>query len=258
MLKVCRFLIIFLSIIMAAPAFCHAEDLQEAVEEEDGFEFDDEFDDEFEDEFTDEEFAATYDPLIRINRWMFTFNDKMYFWLLKPVSKGYGYILPEPPRKGINRFFLNLSFPKRFVNNLLQMKWKYAGIETARFGINTFFGILGFWDPAEKYYGLTIKKEDFGQTLAVYGVGEGVPLMVPIFGASNLRDALALIPDLALNPLFFVPDALYVSIALATYEKVNYVSLHIGEYEAIKADALDPYTFIRDGYKQIRRKQVEE
>jgi len=235
---------------MAAPAFCHAEDLQEAVEEEDEFEF--------EDEFMDVASAVAYDPLIRINRWMFTFNDKLYFWLLKPVSKGYGYILPEPPRKGINRFFLNLSFPKRFVNNLLQMKWKPAGIELARFGINTIFGILGFWDPAGKHYGLTIKKEDFGQTLGVYGVGEGFPLTVPIFGASNLRDALALIPDLALNPLFFVQDALYVSIALATYEKVNYVSLHIGEYEAIKADALDPYTFIRDGYGQIRRKQIEE
>lgn len=256
MLTICRFFIFFLSIVVAFPAIGFAEDFQEEASGAVDFGEDEDF--EFEDEFLDEASAVTYDPLIRINRWMFTFNDKMYFWLLKPVSTGYGYILPEPPRKGINRFFLNLSFPKRFVNNLLQMKWKYAGIELARFGINTVFGILGFWDPAEKHYDLTIKKEDFGQTLAVYGVGEGVPLMVPILGASNLRDALALIPDLALNPLFFVPDALYVSIALATYEKINYVSLHIGEYEVIKADALDPYTFIRDGYTQIRRKQVEE
>jgi len=270
MLKINHFLLFFLCVVFLVHGVCLAGAYQDTGGE-DGAEFLDEdeaepdaSDDfesdgfELEDEFEDQELAETFDPLIGLNRCMFEVNDKLYFWILKPVAQGYAYVLAEPARKGVNRFFLNLTFPKRFVNNVLQLKFKNAGIEAARFGVNTIFGILGFWDPADKHMGLTMKEEDFGQTLGVYGLGEGFPLMIPIFGASNLRDGLALIPDALLSPLWFVPNSLYISIGMTAYDKTNYVSLHIGEYEAIKSDALDPYTFIRDGYAQNRRKRIEE
>ena len=88
------------------------------------------------------------DPLEPVNRAFFVFNDKLYFWVLKPVSWGYAKVVPEGPRKGVRKFFSNLSTPVRTVNCLLQGDLKGSGTELARFGINTTAGVLGFWDPA--------------------------------------------------------------------------------------------------------------
>jgi phospholipid-binding lipoprotein MlaA len=194
---------------------------------------------------------------------MFNFNDKFYFWVLKPVSKVYGKIVPEKGRIAINRFFKNLGFPVRFVNNALQGKFKRAGIETLRFVVNSTIGVIGLADPADSQFNLQAHEEDFGQTLGHYGVGDGFPIVLPFLGPTNLRDLIGMVPDLFLNPVSYVgprgkPVTTETRVLIKTGETVNKTSLNIGVYESLKEDALDPYTFMRDAYKQNRDPKIAE
>ena len=209
------------------------------------------------DEF-DEEFAPrVYDPLSGYNRFMTSVNDKLYFWVLKPVARGFEFVIPEPGRLAIKRCFRNILFPVRLVNNLLQLKMKQAGIESARFGVNTTIGILGFSDPAKSWLDLDACDEDFGQTLGSYGVGSGFHLVLPLFGPSNARDTLGMVPDYFLNPLNYI-DSFALRAGVESLEKFNYTSLHLGEYESVKKDAVDFYPFMRDAYEQNRKMKIEE
>lgn len=257
-------LVILMFLAFAHPGSCVCEEPSAgAAEEPDGaaetfdHEFDDEFGEEFDDEFADEDQPGPSDPLRLYNRFMFHVNDKLYFFVVRPIAKGYRTIVPEGGRMAVNRFFKNLAFPVRLVNNTLQGKFKNAGVECARFGVNTTVGVLGFCDPARSRLDLEPRQEDFGQTLGCYRVGAGCPLVLPVVGPSNLRDALARVPDCLLNPVNYV-DPGEASPVIHTYERENYTSLHIGEYESLKKDALDPYTFLRDAYRQNREKAIEE
>jgi phospholipid-binding lipoprotein MlaA len=197
------------------------------------------------------------DPLGGYNRVMTQVNDRAYFWLLKPVSQGYRTVVPELARLSVGNFFRNLLMPVNFINNLLQLKLKRAGTELARFVINTTIGVLGFGDPAAVSFGLQAYPEDFGQTLGHYGVGGGFHLVLPLLGPSNLRDTFSLIPDYYLDPINYI-DSSKEKLAIRAYKQVNYTSLHIGEYESLKEDAVDFYTFLRDGYEQRRVQQIKE
>jgi phospholipid-binding lipoprotein MlaA len=218
------------------------------------------------DEFGTQEEAVSkpvFDPLRGYNRVMFKFNDKMYYWVLKPVSKGYGKVVPEPVRLSFKRFFHNIRFPIRFVNNILQIKMKGSGRELARFVTNSTLGLLGFFDPARAWWGIEPSEEDFGQTLGHYGVGGGFPIVLPFLGPSNLRDALSLYPDYYLDPIAYTPhdekvffNTTYIAVGAA--QIINDTSLRLGTYENIKKNALDPYTFVRDAYKQNRDKKIKE
>lgn len=209
------------------------------------------------DEFAGMNEKPVYDPLIVYNRAMTTFNDKFYFWVLKPVASGYAKILPAVARRSVNRFFLNLGFPVRGVNNLLQLKGRPAAEETFRFAINTTAGIGGLFDPAEKWFALKPHPEDFGQTLGWYGAGGGFPIVFPFLGPSNLRDTIGKVPDWFLYPPYYLEDP-YVKAGITSYNVINYTSLHLGEYEAIKRDALDLYIFLRNAYEQNREKKIKE
>ncbi len=235
----------------------------EAESNEDDFseEEDDDFEefDEFEEEFGDATEKEVFDPLEGYNRAMTTFNDKLYFWVLKPIAQCYAWIVPECVRKGIDRFFTNLMYPVRFVNNVLQLKVKNAGEETLRFVTNTTIGVLGFWDPATEWFGLEAHDEDFGQTLGYYGVGAGPHIVLPFFGPSNLRDAFSRYPDTRyLDPKTLYLETLEQQVGAVFLDSVNNTSLRIGEYESVKKDAFDLYLFLRDGYEQIRIKEIEE
>lgn len=212
---------------------------------------------ELEAEFEDSTAEIVSDPLSGYNRVMTQVNDKFYFWLLKPVSQGYRTVLPEDIRLAVGRFFDNLLMPVNVVNNLLQLKPKRAGSEFARFVINSTAGVLGLGDPAGDSFGLQAYPEDFGQTLGHYGVGGGFHIVLPLLGPSNLRDAVALIPDYYLDPINYI-DRSEKRWAVRGYKVVNKTSLHIGEYENLKKDAVDLYTFLRDVYEQRRVKQIEE
>jgi phospholipid-binding lipoprotein MlaA len=198
------------------------------------------------------------DPLEPFNRAMYHFNDKLYFWVLKPVAQGYATVVPEPARIGVRNFFSNTTFPIRFVNCVLQADFGGAASELGRFLMNTLWGIGGLLDPASnKDIDLAKRDEDFGQTLGVYGVGQGFFINWPILGPSSPRDTLGLVGDLFLQPLTYVGST-ELSVGVKGYEKVNDTSLRIGDYESLKEAAIDPYVAIRDAYVQYRLKKVKD
>ncbi len=205
-----------------------------------------------------EQYETIADPLEPINRIFFTFNDKLYFWLLKPIAKGYGKVVPEPARVGIRNFFSNLLMPIRLINCLLQGKLKAAGTETIRFIINSTVGFLGVQDVAKNEGHLEVHEEDLGQSLGVYGLGPGIYINWPIFGPSSLRDTVGMIGDFFLDPVNYAVTRTKYRIAVKGYDKVNSTSLTIGEYESLKKAALDPYVAVRDAYFQYRRNLIKK
>lgn len=197
------------------------------------------------------------DPLESFNRGMFWVNDKLYFYALKPVARGYGKIVPKTARRCAADFFDNIQFPLRLVNNLLQLKWRGAGVETKRFVVNSTAGVLGLFDPAENKWNWYASDEDFGQTFAHYGVGPGFALYLPLFGPGNLRDAMGKIPAYFIDPVTYV-DPWYARQGIKVFDTVNYTSLSIGRYEGMKKQSVDPYQFIQDAYQQNRLKKIRE
>lgn len=208
-------------------------------------------------DYDDNDGALTVpDPLQPVNQGIFTFNDRLYFWVLKPLATGYKRVAPLTLRQGIRHFFHHLLFPVRLVNALAQGKFGPAGREFQVFLIDSMGG-LGFSAVAEKEHGLTGVDEDLGQTLGVYGAGHGCYLVLPLLGPSSLRDLLGRVGDYFLDPLSYVDAGTPAAVATAL-ETVNGASLRLGDYEALKAAAFDPYIALRDGYFQLRDAQVRK
>ena len=209
----------------------------------------------------EEEFAEQTvklaDPLEPFNRTMYNVNDALYFWVVKPVSYVYVGVIPAPARLGIRNFFNNLTTPVRFINCLLQGKGDGAGTELHRFAINTTCGILGFGDPAQDQYGLEPVQEDLGQTLAVYGFGDGFYLVLPLLGPSTVRDSVGKIGDWFLSPITYVEHT-KTAIGITAFRYTNEGSFYIDEYESFKSMAIEPYVGMREAYIQYRRKQIQE
>lgn len=197
------------------------------------------------------------DPLYYFNYAMYSFNDILYFALLKPIATGYKAITPTILRQGVNNFFYNLLFPVRLVNNFLQGEIKDAGIEIQIFLINSTIGVLGFGQVAQSEFGLKTAEEDLGQTFGTYSIGNGFYLVLPVLGPSTLRDTVGLAGDYFLKPVNYVePWELYFGIN--SYDTINSLSFHLGDYEALKAAAIDPYIAIRNAYIQNREKKIKE
>ena len=142
-----------------------------------------------------------YDPWEGYNRWMYNFNARFDRYVFLPVSNTYKTILPDFARTGVRNFFRNLGEFRNTANALLQGKPAQSGRSLGRLAINTTIGIAGLFDPATNI-GLNYQKEDFGQTLGVWGVGPGPFFVLPILGPSTLRDAPSLIPDSAAHPIY--------------------------------------------------------
>lgn len=197
------------------------------------------------------------DPLEPMNRVFFQFNDKLYFWFIKPVSQIYGTFIPPGLRTCIRNGFENLRYPTRFVNNVLQGKFKAAGIETGRFIINSTLGFAGFFEMASREFNLPPPAdEDTGQTLAFYGLKPGFYIIWPVLGPSTFRDSFGLAGDAALNPIFWIPSEVWIGIPIRGGQVVNNTSLAIGEYEDWKKAAIDPYASMRQGYLQYRENKI--
>ena len=149
--------------------------------------------------------AGIADPLEPFNRAMFHFNDKLYFWALKPVAQGYGKVVPEVARVGVRNFFSNIASPIRIVNCVLQARFVDAVKELGRFAVNTVWGIGGLMDLAsDNAVNLPKQDADFGQTLGVYGLGQGFYINWPIWGPSSPRDTVGLIGDAFLHPFTYL------------------------------------------------------
>jgi phospholipid-binding lipoprotein MlaA len=196
------------------------------------------------------------DPIEPVNRVFFTFNDRLYFWVMKPASKVYNGVVPEWGRIRVRNFFHNLATPIRFVSSLLQLKVRAAVFELGSFMVNSTWGLGGTFDIVKKPVDLHTE-QDLGLAFGHYGAGEGFYIVWPFIGPSCLRDTVGMAGDSFLYPVTYITP-LIDSVAVRGYEQLNNTSLKIGEYEDLKESALDPYVAVRDAYKQYRRNKIKE
>ena len=210
---------------------------------------------------------AVADPIAGFNRAMFVFNDKLYFWVLKPVASGYRVVVPTPVRVSVKDFFFNLLGPVRLVNCLFQGKWRSAEGEFCRFVVNTTAGCLGLFNVVRDKPSFNPPEEDFGQTLGYYRVGNGFYIIWPLFGPSTLRDSVGSIGDWALNPVSFMQlvnvdagelTSTTTNVVAYSVRVVNDTSFRIGDYETLKNSALDPYEAFRNAYIQNRLSKIAQ
>ncbi len=221
------------------------------------------FNNEFEE--SDKQNKEEIDPLSGYNKIMTNFNDFFYINILEPTAKAYKVVLPKPIRKGVSNIFDNLMYPMRLLNNLLQLKFKNSYLETQRFLLNSTIGLAGFIDVANDNFHIKQHQEDFGQTLGYYGVKSGFYIVWPILGPSNLRDSIGLVTDGIINPMTYMGNRGYnlldssaESFGVTIGHAINYSSLHVGEYEKLKKDAIDLYPFLKNIYEQRRKEQISE
>jgi phospholipid-binding lipoprotein MlaA len=244
---------------MAQDAILDPQGREEQAQKSEGGELSDYKPDPFDDEYNQDEIHPIIsDPLEPINRAFFVFNDRLYFWFLKPVAKGYSAVAPAPVRKGIKNFFSNLGFPVRLVNCLLQAKFSGAGYEFERFFINSTLGLAGFLDMADREFGVKPFDEDFGQTLALYGLGQGFYVNWPFLGPSSALDTVGLAGDYFLEPTYHADLEFSEKTGLKGLKTINSTSLTLGDYETLKNSALDPYIAFRDAYIQYRQSKIKE
>ena len=198
-----------------------------------------------------------YDPLESMNRAIFNFNNVADKIILEPVSKGYRK-LPSPIQTGIGNFLNNLKMPLVVVNQLLQGQGGNALETTSRFIINSTAGLLGLIDVAEKV-GLEQKQEDFGQTLATWGLGDGFYIVLPIFGPSNLRDASGMLLTSITDPInayaVTQEEGWFIPVKTAA-NAVNDRSEIIDEVNALRDNSIDYYAAVRSSYYQNRNAAI--
>ena len=208
----------------------------------------------FETTYTEDEI---YDPIEPINRAIFGFNNIADKIILEPVAKTYR-TLPSPIQSGISNFLSNLRAPLVIVNQLLQGQGGNAAESTGRFLVNTTAGVFGLFDVADKI-GLEEKQEDYGQTLATWGVGDGFYVVLPIFGPSNLRDTAGLLLTVATDPLNAYAvregEGWIVPIRTAT-NAVDKRSRIIEEVNAMRNNSVDYYAAVRSSYQQNRKAAI--
>ncbi len=234
-----------------------ADAAAEAEDDDDDDDFDDD-DDDWDDDDEEADIQLVPDPLYQMNYDFYVLNNGLYYVFLKPVSRAWGFVIPEEIRTCAKNFMYNLRFPVRFINCLLQGKGKKATYEFCQFFVNSTVGLFGLADIAANYPSLNVSPEDMGQTFAVWGFDNGFYLTLPFFGPSSGRDALGKVGDLFLDPVWWLIDDIAVSIAIRVGETVNETSFRIGEYEALQEMALDPYVALRNAYIQNRNKLIAE
>jgi len=199
------------------------------------------------------EALAANDPYEQSNRQMLVFNGKLDRYVVIPSVAVYFLLVPEGGRRGVHNFLGNLSLPTIFVNDMLQGELTRGSQSAARFVINTGFGFGGFFDPARKM-GIPGHGEDFGQTLAVWGVGEGPYLVLPFFGPSNPRDATGLATDALMDPTNFIHFKQHLWWA-GTREYFTVLDLKGQTYQTIRGiqrSSVDYYAGLRSLYRQLR------
>jgi phospholipid-binding lipoprotein MlaA len=206
----------------------------------------------------EEEPEEISDPLEPLNRFSYHFNDKLYFWVLKPVATVAKGFFPTGLRLAVRNAFYNLEAPARVVNNLLQGKVEQSGTELASFVINSTLGCAGLFEIAQTKFHLKRYREDLGETLGFHGAPPGIYLNWPFFGPSSVRDTVGRIGDGFLNPVNWVTGDYAILVGLKAGDSVNNTSLHIGEYEDFKKAAIDPYISMRSAYHQYRVSKIRQ
>ena len=200
------------------------------------------------------------DPLEPMNRAMFKVDAGLDTVLIRPVIKGYRAVVPAQGRKGVDNFLSNLRLPITFINDILQGEISRAGTTLGRLAVNTGVGFFGFFDVAKKW-GMEYHSEDFGQTLAVWGLGDGPYVYVPLLGPSTVRDGIGFGVDA------FVTDPLAwysrgkgaMGWVEWTYFGATYIAVKdstMDPLDELKKSSLDYYAALRSSYRQIRAKEI--
>jgi phospholipid-binding lipoprotein MlaA len=224
----------------------------------------------------DEGAGEEYDPWEPMNTNIFEFNRQVDRFVLKPVAKGYNFVMPDLVQVGISNIFSNLRFAPRFLNNVFQGKLKGAGIEVGRFLINSTAGLGGFFDVA-KHVDLVTSDEDMGQTLGFYGVRPGPYLVLPFLPPFTVRDFVGYVGDVFLNPINWlvvpiievnhVPSVIahknrmtssLIQTGSRVGEIVNERSRNLEKYQGVEEATLDLYTAVRNAYLQTRERAIRE
>ena len=201
----------------------------------------------------------THDPLESMNRSVFSFNETADKYALKPVAMGYKTIAPDVVQIGAGNFFSNLDDFIVVINDILQLKFSEAGQDGSRLLINTFLGMGGLVDFGSDY-GFPKRYEDFGQTLAHYGVASGPYIVVPFLGGYTVRSGIGGIVDIATNPVFYAAPfmAPFISPAIGAGKAVDERKQVLSKEEIINEAALDKYEFLRDAYLQRRNNLIHD
>ena len=197
------------------------------------------------------------DPWEPFNRSVFEFNEGLDAYLLKPVVAGYRFVLPEFVREGIYNFFSNYNDIYTALYNLLQGKPGYAFNDFMRVAVNTTMGLGGLLDLATPG-GLEKHKEDWGQTLGVWGVPAGPYVVLPFFGPSNVRDTFGTIADLESDYLFRLLPDVALRNSITGLRVVNARNTYYEAGDLLDGAAIDKYSFMRDAYIQRRQYQINE
>jgi phospholipid-binding lipoprotein MlaA len=202
--------------------------------------------------------ADEYDPGERWNEPMFEFNRRLDRYVLKPVAKGYNFVVPDEVQIMISNGLDNIAFVPRLVNSLLQGKVTGAGRELSRFLINSTAGVGGLFDPAKDVFGILKSREDFGQTLGVWGVGPGPYLIMPFMEPLTVRDGLGKAVDSALDPLSYFLPLFWERLVMKVTDIVNERSLNLDLFQGFEESVIDMYSAVRHAFLQRRLRLIRE
>ena len=205
------------------------------------------------------EFEANNDPLEPLNRGMYEVNNAIDAAVLRPAAVAYRAVIPPPLREGVRNALGNLRAPTILMNDLLQGEMDRAGRTASRFLINSTLGLGGLVDVAEWQFGIRGHGEDFGQTLAVWGMGEGPYLFLPVLGPSNPRDMVGAGVDAVASPWFWFGQGPVVEILRYVRTGMTILDAREGVLDTLDtlyATSLDPYSTLRSAYRQRRVNEI--
>lgn len=198
-----------------------------------------------------------YDPWEPFNEKMFDFNYKVDRYVLKPVARGYRFVMPEQFQIMIDNGFHNIKVVPRVVNNLLQGKFEGALVEVSRFVVNSTLGVGGLFDAA-KHAGLERRNEDFGQTLGVWGAPAGPYLVLPFLEPMTVRDGIGRAVDGFMDPLSYFLPFFFDRLGMKIGEVVNDRALNYELFQGVEETTLDLYSSVRHFYLKRREQQIKE
>lgn len=198
------------------------------------------------------------DPYEQTNRKVFAFDQKLDKYVLGPSATAYVTVVPEPARQGIHNFLLNLDLPVTFANDLLQGEMDRAGQTLGRFTVNSTLGLGGLFDPAGQYFDIPYHKEDFGQTLGTWGVGEGPYMVLPFFGPDPPRDSFGQVVDVFLDPTTYITlrEHIWYSAGRRYFSVVDAKSRNYDTLQNIERSSVDYYASVRSLYRQMRNNDI--
>ena len=195
------------------------------------------------------------DPLEKINRGVFWFNEQADRFVIKPVAKGYDWLLPQPVKHGVSNVFDNLFTPVVAVSDLLQGNLKESASDVGRFAVNTTVGVVGVFDVATGW-GMEKRREDIGQAFGTWGIGPGPYLVLPILGPSNVRDGIGLIGNHFLSPQTYIEDD-ETRWGVTILDAIDTRYRLLDATTVLEQAALDRYAFVRASYAQHRQNLID-